>query len=246
MPRFKLTIEYDGTGLVGWQRQDNGLGVQQIIEDACLIFAGHPVRLFVAGRTDAGVHALGMVAHFDMDKHIPARKVQLAINYHTRDYRVSVVACEEVSEDFHARFTCYERSYLYRILCRTGRPALEEGKVWWHQQPLDAQAMDEAAQVLIGHHDFSSFRAVACQAESPLRTLDEIRVMAADNGEIHVRCRARSFLHHQVRNMVGTLSLVGRGKWTTKDVQEALEAKDRAKGGPTAPAWGLYFVEAKY
>jgi len=246
MPRFKLTVEYDGTGLVGWQRQDNGLGVQQIIEDACLIFAGHPVRLFVAGRTDAGVHGLGMVAHFDMDKPIPPHRVQLAINHHTRNHRVSVIKCEEVSEDFHARFSCLERSYLYRILCRAGRPALDDGKVWWHQQRLDTSAMHEAAQILIGKHDFSSFRAVACQAESPLRTLDEITVCDAPNDEIHIRCRARSFLHHQVRNIVGTLSLVGLGKWTKADMQAALDAKDRTKGGPTAPAHGLYFVEAKY
>ncbi|WP_417832591.1 tRNA pseudouridine(38-40) synthase TruA [Terasakiella sp.] len=245
MPKYKLTIEFDGTGLVGWQRQDNGMSVQQIIEDACLIFAGHEVRLHVAGRTDAGVHALGMVAHFEMEKDIPPNKVLLAINHHVKPHRVSIVDCEYADADFHARFSCLERSYLYRILCRSGRPALEDGRVWWTQRKLDAEAMHEAAQILVGKHDFSTFRAAQCQANSPLRTLDEISVRQVGE-EIHVRVRARSFLHHQVRNIVGSLELVGRGKWTKQDLQNALEAKDRAKGGQTAPAHGLYFVEAKY
>jgi len=245
MPKYILTIEYDGTGLVGWQRQDNGMSVQQVIEDACLIFAGHEVRLHTAGRTDAGVHALGMVAHFEMDKDIPPNKVLLAINHHTKPYRISVVGCEYGDEDFHARFSCLERRYLYRILCRPGRPALKDGHVWWVQRKLDADAMHEAAQVLIGKHDFTTFRAAQCQAEHALRTMDEITVETQED-EIHIRVRARSFLHHQVRNIVGTLSLVGLGKWDKADMKRALEAKDRAKGGPTAPAHGLYFVEARY
>ncbi len=245
MPKYKLTIEYDGTDLVGWQRQDNGMGVQQVLEEACEVFAGHAVRLHTAGRTDAGVHALGMVAHFEMDKNIEPRKVLLAINHHSKPYRISVVDCAYGGEDFHARFSCVERSYLYRILCRRGRPALDQKRVWWVQQNLDAQAMHEAAQVLIGHHDFSTFRAAHCQANSPMRTLDEISVEQVGE-EIHVRCRAKSFLHHQVRNIVGSLFLVGRGKWKADDLKAALEAKDRTKGGQTAPPEGLYFVEAKY
>lgn len=245
MPRYKLTIEYDGSGLVGWQRQDNGPSVQQTIEDSIAKFAGQEVRLHTAGRTDAGVHALGMVAHFDMDKPLKADKVQQAINHFVRPTRVSILKTEIVDEEFHARFSCLERSYLYRILCRSGRPALDEGRVWWFQRDMDADAMNRAAQYLVGRHDFTTFRASQCQANSPMRTLDELYVERV-GAEIHVRCRARSFLHHQVRNIVGTLSLVGKGKWQEADVKTALEAKDRAKGGETAPACGLYFVEAKY
>lgn len=245
MPRYKLTVEYDGTGLVGWQRQNNGMSVQQIIEEACEPFAGHPVRLHVAGRTDAGVHGLGMVAHFDMDRDMPDFKVPRAINHYIGSHRVSIIKCEKVDDDFHARFNCIERSYLYRILCRNGRPALDAGRVWWHQNDLDADAMHEAAQVLVGRHDFSSFRAVQCQAQSPVKSIDEISV-TRNGDEIHLRCRARSFLHHQIRNITGTLVLVGQGKWTKDDVQKALDAKDRAAAGPTAPPDGLYFVSAKY
>ncbi|MDV7337994.1 tRNA pseudouridine(38-40) synthase TruA [Terasakiella sp. A23] len=245
MPRYKLTIEFDGTGLVGWQRQDNGPSVQQTIEDAIGQFAGHEVRLHTAGRTDAGVHALGMVAHFDMEKALTADKVQQAINHFVRPTRVSILKTEIMDEEFHARFSCLERSYLYRILCRPGRPALDHGRVWWFMRDMDADAMNRAAQYLVGKHDFTTFRATHCQANSPIRTLDELTVERV-GAEIHVRCRARSFLHHQVRNIVGTLTMVGRGKWQEIDVKHALEAKNRAKGGETAPACGLYFVEAKY
>lgn len=245
MNRYKLTVEYDGTNLVGWQRQDNGPSVQQHLEEAIEIFAQAPVRLHVAGRTDAGVHALGMVCHFDMERDMDARKVLQATNQLSCPHRISVVGAEQVDEDFHARFSCVERSYLYRISSRKARPALEEGRVWWHPHVLDAGAMHEAAQVLVGRHDFTTFRASQCQADSPLRTLDEISV-AQVGDEIHLRCRARSFLHHQVRNIVGTLVNVGSGKWSREDLKAALEAKDRAKGGMTAPACGLYFVAAKY
>lgn len=245
MPRYKLIIEYDGTGLVGWQRQDNGLSVQQVIEEACAKFAGQQVRLFTAGRTDAGVHALGMVAHFDMDRDMEGRKVCLAINHHSLPHRISIRQCEQVSQEFHARFDCLERSYLYRILNRPARPALDAGRVWWVQKELDASAMHEAAQVLVGKHDFSSFRAASCQANSPLRTLDGISVEKVGE-EIHLKCRARSFLHHQVRNFVGTLERVGQGTWSAEDVKQILEACDRTKAGPTAPPDGLYFVEARY
>jgi len=245
MPRFKLTIEFDGTGLVGWQRQDNGPSVQQAIEEACAKFAHQDVRLHTAGRTDSGVHALGMVAHFDMERDISADKVQQAINHHIKPYRISILKAELVDETFHARFECLERSYLYRILCRRARPALDNGRVWWFQRDLDAKAMHIAAQCMIGKHDFSSFRASKCQSNSALRTMDEITVEQIGN-EIHIRVRARSFLHHQVRNIVGTLAMVGKGKWTAQDVKDILEATDRRRGGETAPACGLYFVEARY
>ncbi len=245
MPRYKLTIEFDGTGLVGWQRQNNGPSVQQTIEDAIAQFAGQEVRLHTAGRTDAGVHAFGMVAHFDMDKELTTDKVQQAINHFVRPILVSITLVERVDDEFHARFSCLERSYLYRILSRSGRPALDEGRVWWMQHKLDENVMHEAAQLLIGKHDFTTFRATHCQANSPLRTLDELTVERVGQ-ELHVRCRARSFLHHQVRNIVGSLVWVGRGKWTKQDLKDALEAKNRARGGETAPACGLYFVEAKY
>jgi len=245
MPRYKLTIEFDGTGLVGWQRQDNGLGVQQIIEDAIAKFAGQETRLHTAGRTDAGVHALGIVAHFDIDRELTSDKVQEAINHFVKPQKVSILKAKIMHDDFHARFDCYERSYLYRILSRKGRPALDQGRIWWFQCPLDVEAMHEAAQLLVGKHDFTTFRATHCQANSPIKTLDELTVERVGD-EIHVRCRARSFLHHQVRNIVGSLSMVGKGKWTIDDFRAARDAKDRKRGGQTAPAQGLYFVEAKY
>jgi len=203
------------------------------------------VRLHTAGRTDAGVHALGMVAHFDMDVDLTCNKVQEAINHFVRPEKISILKVEKMDDEFHARFSCLERSYLYRILSRQGRPALDKGRVWWFQRKLDAPAMHEAAQILIGKHDFTTFRATHCQANSPLRTIDELSVEQVGD-EIHIRCRARSFLHHQVRNIVGSLCMVGKGKWTKQDLQSALEAKDRRRGGETAPACGLYFVEAKY
>lgn len=245
MPRYKLTIEFDGTGLVGWQRQDNGPSVQQAIEEACFKFSGEEVRLHTAGRTDAGVHALGMVAHVDMTHDFTADKMMQAINYHVKPFKISILKSEIKDEKFHARFECLERSYLYRIFCRPARPVLEEGRVWWFKHQLDAKAMHDAAQHLIGKHDFTSFRAIKCQSNSALRTMDEITVEQV-GAEIHVRVRARSFLHHQVRNIVGTLVMVGKGKWSSQDVKEILAAKNRSRAGQTAPAQGLYFVEARY
>jgi len=245
MPRYKLVIEFDGGPFVGWQRQDNGLSVQQALEEAAAHLCDHPVRVHAAGRTDSGVHALGMVAHLDLPRVMSGERLTAALNALTRPAPISVVFAQAVAEDFHARFSCIERSYLYRILTRHTQPALDRGRVWWNPRAIDAEAMHAAAQVLVGHHDFSSFRAGGCQADSPIRTLDALDVSRVGD-EVHVRARARSFLHHQVRNMVGTLALVGQGKWTANDVAAALHARQRAAGGPTAPPDGLYFVAARY
>ena len=243
--RYRLIVEYDGREFVGWQRQENGLGVQAVIEDAIEKYAGERVTLFGAGRTDAGVHALGQVAHFDLERDDPTDTVRDAINFHIRPHAVSVLSAEVVDDDFHARFSAIERRYVYRIVNRRAPLALDRGRAWWVPVPLDAAAMHEAAQVLVGKHDFTSFRASLCQAKSPVKTLDQLDVERAGE-EIRIHARARSFLHHQVRNLTGTLKLVGEGKWTQGDVAAALEARDRARGGPTAPAEGLYLVSVGY
>ena len=243
--RFKLTLEYDGTGFVGWQRQDNGLSAQQALEEAVFRFCGEQAVLHAAGRTDSGVHALGQVAHVDIAKDTDAKTVRDALNFHVRPHAVAVLAAEAVDDDFHARFSATERRYLYRILNRRAPAVLERERVWWVAPPLDADAMHEAAQELVGRHDFSSFRAAECQAKSPEKTLDVLNV-ARLGEEIHITARARSFLHHQVRNMVGTLKLVGEGKWTAGDMARALAAKSRAAAGPTAPAAGLYLTGVGY
>jgi tRNA pseudouridine38-40 synthase len=245
MTRYKLTVEYDGAPFVGWQRQDNGASVQQALEDAVTGFCGETVLVEGAGRTDAGVHALGQVAHVDIEKETDAGTVRDALNYHLRGVPVSVLGAEAVDDDFHARFSAKERSYLYRILDRRPPPAVDQGRVWWVPVDLDAEAMHAAAQCLIGYHDFSTFRAAQCQADSPVKTLDDLRVTRAGD-EIHIRARARSFLHHQVRNFAGTLRLVGEAKWSADDVAAALAAKDRTRGGPTAPPEGLYLVSVAY
>jgi tRNA pseudouridine38-40 synthase len=245
MTRYKLTVEYDGAPFVGWQRQDNGASVQQALEDAVTGFCGETVLVEGAGRTDAGVHALGQVAHVDIEKETDAGTVRDALNYHLRGVPVSVLGAEAVDDDFHARFSAKERSYLYRILDRRPPPAVDQGRVWWVPVDLDAEAMHAAAQCLIGNHDFSTFRAAQCQADSPVKTLDDLRVTRAGD-EIHIRARARSFLHHQVRNFAGTLRLVGEAKWSADDVAAALAAKDRTRGGPTAPPEGLYLVSVAY
>jgi tRNA pseudouridine38-40 synthase len=230
---------------VGWQRQDNGASVQQALEDAVTGFCGETVLVEGAGRTDAGVHALGQVAHVDIEKETDAGTVRDALNYHLRGVPVSVLGAEAVDDDFHARFSAKERSYLYRILDRRPPPAVDQGRVWWVPVDLDAEAMHAAAQCLIGYHDFSTFRAAQCQADSPVKTLDDLRVTRAGD-EIHIRARARSFLHHQVRNFAGTLRLVGEAKWSADDVAAALAAKDRTRGGATAPPEGLYLVSVAY
>ncbi len=245
MTRWKLVIEYDGTGFVGWQRQDNGPSVQAAIERAVTAFCGEEVTVWCAGRTDAGVHALGQVAHLDVEKATTARTVRDAINQHLKPLPVAILSAEPVDAHFHARLSAKRRLYRYRIVNRRAPLALELNRAWHVPYALDADAMHDAAQLLVGKHDFSTFRASLCQAKSPVKTLDELSV--ARSGElIEVTARARSFLHHQVRNMVGTLSLVGRGKWTRSDVGGALEAKNRAKGGPTAPPQGLYLIEVGY
>ncbi|RAU21722.1 tRNA pseudouridine(38-40) synthase TruA [Paramagnetospirillum kuznetsovii] len=245
MPRYKLLVEYDGTPFVGWQRQDNGASVQAVMEAAAAKLSGQTVAVYAAGRTDAGVHATGQVAHLDLAKDYPADTVRDALNYHMGANPVAVVTAEQVGDDFHARFSATGRSYLYRILNRRSPPALDKHRVLWVPVALDADAMHAAAQRLLGHHDFSTFRARECQAQSPMKTLDLLRV-TRQGDEIRIIAEARSFLHHQVRNMVGTLQQVGLGKWSPDDVTRALEARDRKAGGPTAKADGLYLTGVRY
>ena len=245
MTRYKLTVEYDGGGFVGWQRQDNGPSVQQALEEAIHRFCGESVDCFAAGRTDAGVHALGQSVHFDLAREASADTVRDALNFHLKPAAVSVLKAAVVGADFHARFSAKARLYLYRIVNRRAPLAIERGRAWLVWAPLDVGAMHEAAQLLVGHHDFSSFRASLCQADSPMKTLDVLDVTRVDT-EVRVAARARSFLHHQVRNVVGTLKLVGEGKWTKEDVARALAARDRSAAGPTAPAEGLYLTDVWY
>jgi tRNA pseudouridine38-40 synthase len=243
--RFKLTVEYDGGAFVGWQRQDNGPSVQQAIEEAISRFCGENVHTYAAGRTDAGVHARGQVVHFDLARLTTPEQVRDALNFHLKPAPVSVLAAEVAAADFHARFSAKARLYLYRIVNRRAPLSLDRGRAWSVGTPLDAAAMHEAAQLLVGHHDFTSFRAALCQAATPMKTLDILEVTRAGE-EVQIAARARSFLHHQVRNMVGTLKLVGEGKWTREDVARALAARDRSAAGPTAPAEGLYLMGVWY
>ncbi len=245
MPRYKLTIEYDGTGLVGWQRQPNGLSVQEALETAVKRFCGETVSVHGGGRTDAGVHALGQVAHLDLARAVAADVVRGALNHYLRATRISVLDVAPVADDFDARLSAITRVYVYRILNRRAPAALDRGRVWRVAPPLDAEAMAEAARYLVGHHDFTTFRDRLCQAKSPMRTLDALEVTRVGD-EIRIEARARSFLHRQVRNMAGTLELVGVGRWPPQAVGEALAARDRRAGGPTAPAEGLYLVEIRY
>ena len=245
MPRYKLTLEYDGGPFVGWQRQDNGPSVQAALEAAARGLCGEAVTAHAAGRTDAGVHALGMATHIDLPKDYTADVVRDALNQHLKPLPVVVLAAEAVGEDFHARFSCVRRAYEYRIVNRRPPLTLDAGRAWRVVQSLDAGAMHDAAQALVGRHDFTTFRAAACQSDSPVKTLDEISVMRA-GPEVLIRCAARSFLHHQVRSFAGSLVEVGKGKWRAKDLKAALEARDRARCAPVAPPDGLYFVRAEY
>jgi tRNA pseudouridine38-40 synthase len=245
MPRYKLVVEYDGTPFVGWQRQINGRSVQQAIEEAVAGFAGHAVRIQTAGRTDAGVHATHQVAHMDLAKEWPTDTVRDATNAHLKPEPVSILHAEIVPDTFNARMSARRRHYLYRILNRRAPATVDLNRVWHVPWPLKADAMHAAAQTLVGRHDFTTFRAAECQADSPVRTLDRLDV-AHDGEEIRIAASARSFLHHQVRSMVGTLMLVGAGRWSAAEVREALEAKDRKRCGPTAPPCGLYLVGVDY
>jgi tRNA pseudouridine38-40 synthase len=245
MPRYKLTIEYDGGPFVGWQRQENGLSVQQALEQAITAFSGETVVVKGAGRTDAGVHGLGQVAHIDLARERTPDVVRDAINANVRPHPISVISAEAVGDDFDARFSAIRRHYLYRILQRRAPPALDRGRVWWVSQALDVAAMHEAAQALVGKHDFTTFRSSQCQAKSPVKTLDRLDV-SREGEEVIVRATARSFLHNQVRSMVGTIKRVGEGGWPVAAVGEALAARDRARSGPVAPAEGLYLVAVEY
>ncbi len=243
--RYKLVIEYDGRPFVGWQRQDNGTGVQQVLEDAVRAFAGEDATVFAAGRTDAGVHALGQVVHVDIARPFTPHQIQGALNHHVKPWPVAVLKAEAVDETFHARFSCKRRAYLYRIRDRRAPLTFEKGLVWRVPRPLDTAAMADAARHLIGRHDFTTFRHVACQAASPVKTLDLLQVERTGE-EVRVMAVARSFLHHQIRSMVGCLALVGMGKWRPEDVKAALEARDRRALGLNAPPDGLYFLWAAY
>jgi tRNA pseudouridine38-40 synthase len=246
MTRWALRIEYDGTQFVGWQRQANGQSVQAVLEQAAShLNAGQPVASIVAGRTDAGVHAEGQVAHIDLRDGYTPRTIREALNYHMKPWPVVVLQAVSVPEDWNARFSAIRRAYRFRILNRRSRPALMADRVWHVPVPLDAAAMHAAAQQMLGRHDFSSFRAASCQAKSPIRTLDRLDVQR--HGDmIEVITEARSFLHHQVRNFVGTLKLVGDGTWPIDRVAAALEARNRAAAGPTAPPEGLALIGVGY
>ena len=243
--RYKILLEYLGTGLVGWQRQDDGISVQAALEDAILKFSGENVQVYAAGRTDAGVHALGQVCHFDLAKAWEPYVIISAVNHFLKLRHIVVLSCDEVTNDFHARFSAKMRHYVYRINNRTVNVAVDRNRVWWVNAPLDVDLMREAAQYLIGEQDFTSFRASACQAKSPIKTLKKLEIERHED-EILLYFSAQSFLHHMVRNIVGTLVLVGCGKWKPHDVKTALDMRKRSAAGMTASAHGLYFLRVDY
>ena len=247
--RFAITIEYDGSNLVGWQRQTNGLSVQEVLENALFELTGEKKTIQGAGRTDAGVHALGQVAHFDLKKTMTMDTIRDGLNFHIKKIykkiKVSVLTTKKVTKDFHARFSAKQKTYVYKILDRRPPPAIEKKRVWHVRKKLDDKTMKEAAKILVGRHDFTSFRSTECQAKSPLKTIDSIKISRIGE-EIQIWTKARSFLHNQVRIIVGTLVLVGRKKWEEKNIGEALKSKKRAAAGQTAPAEGLYLHSVKY
>ena len=245
MPRYKLTLEYDGRPFVGWQRQANGLSVQEAVETAIKSLTGAAAPIQAAGRTDAGVHAKGQVVHVDLHRDWRGDRLRDALNAHLRLFPVAIVEVEEVDADFEARFSAMKRHYLYRILNRRAPPTHERGYVWHVARNLDAAAMHEAAQALVGRHDFTTFRAAECQANSPIRTLEQLDV-ARTGDTIEICASALSFLHRQVRSMVGSLEHVGSGKWTADDLKAALDARDRARCGAVAPADGLFLMRVDY
>jgi tRNA pseudouridine38-40 synthase len=245
MPRYRLTLEYDGTPFVGWQIQENGPSVQGRLAQAIKAFSGEDTIPRGAGRTDAGVHACGQVAHFDLAKDWTTDKIRDALNAQLRPDPISVLVCERAADDFDARFSATSRHYRYRIVTRRAPLALDRNRAWHVVHALDAAAMHRAAQALIGHHDFTTFRSAECQAASPVKTLDRLAVTQIGE-RIGIEVSARSFLHNQVRSMVGSLKLVGEGKWTAADLEQALAARDRAACGPVAPACGLYLAKVDY
>lgn len=245
MPRYKLIIEYDGTPFAGWQMQANAPSVQERMQGAIVAFCGESFIPRGAGRTDSGVHALGQVAHIDLAKDWPPDTVMKAVNFHLKPSPVAILSCERVDEAFDARFSAKARHYLYRIVNRLAPLVIDRDHAWRVWPGLDADAMAEAARHLIGRHDFTTFRASECQAKSPVKTLDVLTVERAGE-EIAIRASARSFLHHQVRSMVGSLKLVGEGKWSPEDLRQALDARDRTRCGPMAPSSGLYLVRVDY
>ena len=245
MQRYRITIEYDGAPFAGWQRQENWPSVQAALERAIAKLCGEEATVTGAGRTDAGVHAHGQVAHFDLRRDFAADKIRDALNHYLRPDPVAVLDARLVHAEFHARFDAIARHYLFRIVCRKAPLALERGHAWHVTHALDAPAMHEAAQMLVGQHDFTTFRAAECQARSPIKTLDRLDVSRAGD-EIHVNASARSFLHHQVRSMVGSLKLVGEGRWMPVEIKAVLDARERARCGPVAPPEGLYLVRVDY
>lgn len=245
MPRYKLTLEYDGTGLAGWQRQNDVPSVQQHLEEAIFRYCQEPAETAAAGRTDAGVHARGMVAHMDISTARDLYSIRQGLNYHLENKPVAVLEVEEVTEDFHARFSAKKRHYRYIIINRPSKLVLDENRAWHLYRKLDIRAMTMGAQYLLGHQDFSSFRAAGCQSSGPMRTLDSITIHTMDD-QIIFEVSALSFLYHMVRNIVGTLAEVGMGERTPADVWKILQAKDRNVAGQTAPACGLYFMKVEY
>jgi len=243
--RWRLTVEYDGAPFMGWQRQDHGPSVQQTLEEALQRMTSENATFRAAGRTDAGVHALAMSTHVDIARELTPYRLSEGLNALVRPQPISILSVEEVADDWHARFSCIGRRYLYRILNRRAPPALDSGRVWHISVPLDLEAIREGAAHLIGRHDFTTFRSAQCQSDSPVKTLEALDVSNVGE-EIHITAAARSFLHHQVRSMVGCLAMVGRGQWQPDDMRRALEASDRAALGFNAPPHGLYFVEAIY
>lgn len=245
MPRYKLIIEYDGTPFVGWQRQAAGYSIQGLIEDGIEKFSGERVGIRGAGRTDAGVHALAQVAHVDLTKAWEPYRVREALNYHLKPHPIAIIECDAVDDAFDARFSATQRQYVYRIVTRRAPPALLRDRVWWLTQSLDATVMHDVAQVFIGHHDFTTFRAQQCQAKSPVKTIDNFTV-TRDGDSIDIRVSARSFLHNQVRSMVGALKRAGEGVMTVAEVRAALDARDRKACPPVAPSAGLYLAKVVY
>ena len=245
MFRYKITIEYDGTAYVGWQIQDNGLSVQEVLSTALKNLTGEEFVPKGSGRTDAGVHALGQVAHIDLSKEWNLSKIRDGLNYHLRPAPIAVTKAEVVDEEFDARFSAIRRHYRYVIVNRRARLTIDRAYAWQVPRPLDHELMNEAAQSFVGHHDFTTFRSTHCQAKSPLKTIDTVSVLR-DGEKVIVECSARSFMHNQVRSMVGSLAEVGMGKWPVSGIQSAIDAKDRAACGPVAPAHGLYFLKVEY